>query len=95
MTKMRRRISPAVVLFALAPAVGELLSGSSPPFEFFNPFTFFLLAALYGGGAILVRELVFKWRMGITQHEFAAIGDDGARCISPFGFHPLRHAMVW
>jgi len=61
---MRRRISPAVVLFALAPAVGELLSGSSPPVESFNPFTFFLLAALYGGGAILVRELVFKWRKG-------------------------------
>jgi hypothetical protein len=64
MTKMRRRISPAVVLFVLAPAVGELLSGSSPPVEFFNPFAFFLLAALYGGGAILVRELVFKWRKG-------------------------------
>jgi len=74
---MRRRISPAVVLFVLAPAVGELLSGSSPPVEFFNPFTFFLLAALYGGGAILVRELVFKWRMGTRQycwHEFGWFG---------------------
>jgi len=61
---MRRRIPPAIVLFVLAPAVGELLSGSSPPVEFFNPFTFFLLAALYGGGAILVRELVLRWRKG-------------------------------
>ncbi|MFZ8850486.1 hypothetical protein [Fervidibacter sp.] len=95
MTKMRRRISPAVVLFVLEPAVGELLSGSSPPVEFFNPFAFFLLAALYGGGAILVRELVFKWRMGITQHEFAAISDNGAWCFSSSDFRSPCYAMVW
>jgi len=28
---------PAIVLFLLAPAIGELLSGSAPPLEFFNP----------------------------------------------------------
>ncbi|MEZ8221616.1 hypothetical protein GG496_001786 [Candidatus Fervidibacteria bacterium JGI MDM2 JNZ-1-D12] len=61
---MRCRLPPAIVLLVLSPAIGELLSGSSPPAEFFNPFTFVLLAALYGGGAILVRELVLSWRKG-------------------------------
>ncbi len=61
---MKRSVSPAVVLFVLAPSIGELLSGSSPPVEFFNPFTFLLLAALYGGGALLVRELTLWWQKG-------------------------------
>ncbi len=55
---------PALVLFFLSPAVGELLSGSAPPAEFFNPFTLLLLGVLYGGGAILVRELRVRWNKG-------------------------------
>jgi len=47
---------PILFLFVLSPAIGELLSGSSPPLEFFNPFTFLILASLYGSGALLVRE---------------------------------------
>lgn len=61
---MRYRLPPVVVLFILSPAIGELLSGSSPPVEFFNPFTFLLLAILYGGGTVLVRELILGWRKG-------------------------------
>ncbi len=61
---MHYRLPPAVVLFILSPAIGELLSGSSPPVEFFNPFTFLLLTILYGGGAVLVRELSLGWRKG-------------------------------
>jgi hypothetical protein len=49
------------MLFFLAPAVGELLSSSAPPAEFFNPVVLFLLAALYGSGAILIRELRVRW----------------------------------
>ena len=45
-----KRISPALVLFFLAPAAGELLSGSAPPVEFFNPFMLIVLTALYGSG---------------------------------------------
>ena len=52
---------PAIALFLLAPATGELLSGSSPPAEFFHPFGFTVMALLYGGGAILVRELTLRW----------------------------------
>ncbi len=57
--------APAFVLFLLAPTVGELLSGSAPPIEFFNPFGFIILASLYGSGAVIVRELKVRWRKGI------------------------------
>ncbi len=63
MTK-RWTISPALVLFFLSPTVAELLSGSAPPREFFNPFTLILLMALYGSGAVLCRELTRRWRKG-------------------------------
>jgi len=61
MTWIRRRVPPALVLFFLAPAIAELLSGSSPPSEFFKPFSLLLLSALYGGGALLLRELALSW----------------------------------
>jgi len=53
---------PALVLLILAPAIGELLSSSSPPSEFFNPIIFLLLTSLYGSGAIVVRELKIRWK---------------------------------
>jgi hypothetical protein len=46
----------------LATACGELLSGSAPPLEFFNPFTLIFLMMLYGSGAVLVREMVRRWK---------------------------------
>ncbi len=55
---------PILFLFILSPAIGELLSGSSPPLEFFNPVTFLILASLYGSGAILVRECARRWGKG-------------------------------
>jgi len=61
----RIRPPPALVLFLLAPAVGELLSGSSPPAEYFTPFGFTIMTALYGGGAVLCRELKVRWRKGM------------------------------
>jgi len=61
----RQRIWPAVLtLFLLAPIVGEVLSGSTPPLGFINPFTFLLETGLYGSGAILVRELVRRRGLG-------------------------------
>jgi len=45
--------------------IGELLSGSAPPTEFFNPIVFLLLASLYGSGAIVVRELKIRWKKDI------------------------------
>lgn len=64
MESRRRGIWPALVLFFLAPMIGELLSGSAPPVEFFNPFVLLVLSALYGSGAILVRELRLRWGKG-------------------------------
>jgi hypothetical protein len=51
-------------LFLLAPATGELLSGSAPPLEFFFPPTLILLSMLYGSGALLIREAVVRWGKG-------------------------------
>jgi hypothetical protein len=51
-------------LLILSPVVGELLSGSAPPVEFFNPISFLVLVALYGGGAVIIRELAFRWGKG-------------------------------
>ena len=56
-----KRVPPALVLYLLAPAIGELLSSSAPPVEFFNPFGLIILPALYGSGAILVREIALRW----------------------------------
>ena len=57
-----KRIPPALALFFLAPAIGELLSGSAPPIEFFSPFGLLILPALYGSGAILTREMALRWK---------------------------------
>ncbi|OGO37081.1 MAG: hypothetical protein A2147_05745 [Chloroflexi bacterium RBG_16_57_8] len=50
--------------FLLSPAIGELLSGSATPVEFFNRFGFIIIACLYGSGAVLVRELTVRWGKG-------------------------------
>jgi hypothetical protein len=59
-----KKLLPAITLFFLAPVLGELLLGSAPPAEFFSLFGLTVLPVLYGGGAILVRELVIRWRKG-------------------------------
>ncbi len=58
------KFSPAWILFLLAPIVGELLTGFSPPFKFLNPFVSFFLFALYGAGAVLCRELAVRTGRG-------------------------------
>ncbi|NIM04132.1 MAG: hypothetical protein GTN69_02925 [Armatimonadetes bacterium] len=63
-SRQRSFWSPALALVLLAPAVGELLSSSMPPAEFLNPFGFLLVVVLYGGGAVLIRELTFRWGKG-------------------------------
>jgi hypothetical protein len=59
-----RRFAPVILLFFLSPILGELVSGSAPPVEFFQPFWLLLLGALYGSGAILVREFTVRWGKG-------------------------------
>lgn len=59
-----RRFAPVLLLFFLSPTIGELVSGSAPPREFFAPGTLLLLASLYSSGAILIREYAVRWGKG-------------------------------
>jgi hypothetical protein len=61
---MRKKPWPVIALFLLAPAVGELLSGSSPPAEFFAFPGLIILPALYGSGAVLIREAARRRQKG-------------------------------
>jgi len=56
---MKTKLILLIVL--LSPVLGELLSGSAPPVEFFNPFGFFILVAFYGGSTLLIREARVRW----------------------------------
>ena len=85
---MRKRLPPALVLFFLAPAVGELLSSSAPPAEFFQPLGFAMLSVLYGGGALLARELIVRWGQGVPSLLLLGaaygIAEEGLMCKSFF-----------
>ena len=61
---MKKIIPPALALWLVAPIFGELFSGSSPLNEYIQPLTFLTLSLLYGCGAIIVRELVVRWKKG-------------------------------
>lgn len=58
------RIPPWLALLLVSPAIGEVLSGSSPPRELINPFAILFTIGLYGCGALLVREIAIRWRKG-------------------------------
>jgi len=85
---IKRFLSPAIVLLFLSPIIGELLSGSAPPAEFFNPLGFVMLTILYGGGAILVRELTYRWGKGwptlLILGAAYGIAEEGLMCKSFF-----------
>jgi len=61
---MKLRIPPALALWIIAPVFGEVISGSTRLNDFFNPLTLITEAMLYGCGAVLVRELVVRWKKG-------------------------------
>ncbi|SPE53578.1 membrane hypothetical protein [Verrucomicrobia bacterium] len=79
---------PVLTLLLLSPAVGELLSGSSPPLQFFNPLFLLLLVGLYGCGALLIREMAIRHQLnsaGILLLGAAyAIVEEGLTCKSFF-----------
>ena len=58
------RPSPGLFLFFIAPLVGILLTGLTSPNGFFNPLTLLFYCVLYGGGAIIARELTLYWGKG-------------------------------
>ena len=59
-----RSARAAPFLYVLAPVCGELLSGSTPLRAFVNPLVFLYLSGLYGGGALVVREIVRRRGLG-------------------------------
>lgn len=87
---MKRTLGPLLLLLLLAPALGELLSSSMPPAEFFSPFVVFVIV-LYGGGAILVRELTVRFGKGwptlLILGAAYGIVEEGLMCKSFFDPH--------
>lgn len=67
-----KRPPPVVALLVLAPFIGEVMSTSTPITAFVLPWTFLFEAALYGGGALLVREVVRVKGLGLAG--FVALG---------------------
>lgn len=57
---------PAVVILVIAPYFGEGLSGSTPPLELLLPWNFAFMAALYGCGALICREVAHRLHLGFT-----------------------------
>ena len=56
MNAVARRYAPVLTLLMLSPLIGEVLFGAVPLSAL--PFGLFGLVSLYGGGALLVREIV-------------------------------------
>ncbi|MFF0373698.1 hypothetical protein [Actinoplanes missouriensis] len=53
---------PALLILLVAPFFGEGLSGSSPPLELLTPWKLAYMAALYGCGALVCREVAHRCR---------------------------------
>jgi hypothetical protein len=60
---MKKETQITILLLFLSPILGELLSGSSPPLEFFNPICLLILVLLYGCGTLLIREAKARWKL--------------------------------
>ena len=55
---------PLLALILLSPIIAEMLSGSSTPLEWLNPFVPLFLIWLYGAGVLVVRETAVRWKAG-------------------------------
>lgn len=65
--RLRQAIAhPVLLIILLAPFFGEGLSGSSPPVELLMPWNLAFMAALYGCGALVCRELVHRFGLGFA-----------------------------
>ncbi len=60
----QRRWLAALALYLLAPLTAELLTGSTPPLSFLTPISLIFLPALYGSGALLIRETARRRGLG-------------------------------
>jgi len=99
----------AIALMLLSPVVAELLSGSAPPREFFNPLIFLLLISLYGTSALLLRELKLYMNGGYTCLLFLGmmygVLEEGIAVksffdpswpdLGPYGLYGRWHGVNW
>ena len=53
-----------LTLYFLSPLFAEILSGSTPPLLFIQPFGFIFIPLLYGSSAILIREILVRRLLG-------------------------------
>jgi len=53
-----------LTLYFLAPLLAEILSGSTAPLMFIQPFGFIFIPLLYGSSAILIREILARRGLG-------------------------------
>jgi hypothetical protein len=60
-----RRPGPALVLLLVAPVLGEGLSTATPPLELLLPWNLAIFVSLYGGGALLCREVARRHGFGL------------------------------
>jgi hypothetical protein len=60
----RSTFLPVLALFIMAPVIAELLSGFLSPANFFQPLSLAMNIAFYSSGAILIRELLVRWKKG-------------------------------
>jgi len=58
------RIKAVLTLGLLAPTLGEILTGASPPLYFFKPIFFLFLLGMYGSGVLLIRDFVRSHHLG-------------------------------
>lgn len=85
--RLPARLVATLLLFLIPPCFGELLSGSSPPREFFRPIPLLCNVLLYGGGTVLIRELAVRWQLRWSQIFLAiayGVVEEGLCCKSFF-----------
>jgi hypothetical protein len=56
---------PRFAILLVAPLVGEVLSTATPPLDLLLPWNLALMMALYGGGALICREVARRYRLGL------------------------------
>ncbi|MEV4316665.1 hypothetical protein [Actinocrispum sp. NPDC049592] len=56
---------PVVALLLVAPYLGEVLSTATSPLTLPLPWNLAMFSALYGSGALICREVAFRWGLGL------------------------------
>lgn len=65
--RLRRLLtSPVLLVLLVAPFFGEGLSGSSPPLDLLLPWNLAFMAALYGCGALVCRDVAHRFDLGFS-----------------------------